>query len=336
MKNSLNESEKVLSAKELKASLPYACYDRTMFHYFERINHFSKFKQLFMDRYLGFDYSDLNEPILPLVDNGLDLIKSKFEKNFEIILSELPEQLHQWLREGYMAHAMLITERNDGSTYITSNLIESISENTAYLTKTNGTMIKLCVPTSMENLSKKFLVDAKGKGEITFIKVSETWLEKMKNMTFENLFDTLLRDEYNYQVRFGNLYHNEHEVQPSNAALEQLVKYFEATKDEILTKGIDKRNQLRMYKHIANKIEPILNCWEEILKEYELTTDMQNTILEIRNDLNNILKWFSLLYNRTNKQFYDKYLNSLRELLQDYSTFQTEVHLFVIKKMEIK
>jgi hypothetical protein len=328
-------TQKQLTKEELEASLPYACYDRTMFHYFERLHNLSKFKQLFMDRYLGFTYSELNEPILPLPENGFDSVKEKFGLSFEVYPREIPVLLEKWVKKGYMAHAMLITQRMDGSTYNTSNLIEKVEGERVFLTKTNETMTALCVPFTIEELLKKLPINEENKCEINFIKVDDKWLEKMRSVDFKHIFETVMKEEFHYCSSMGKLYHEGEEVEPHLEAFWMLAEYFLNSKKEILKNGIDKRNQLRMYKHIANKIEPILNCWDEIAIAWE-ESEINDIILEIRSDLKDLLKWFSLLYNRTNDVFYDKYVASLQELIGYYSIFQTKVHQFVVENMEVK
>ena len=319
-----------LSDFEQSESLPYVCYDRSMFHYFQRINKFELFKTLFMDRYLGFQYSDGNEPLLPYNDNGFDQIKVNYGVDIECTIEELPSHLSERISNGYMAYAMLKTLHKDGSFYNTNTLIENIQGDTVYITKTNETMRKVYIPISMNDFIDRFPISDDGKISISFIKAN-LFFEKYHELKIENVLEEVLKGEYGYKVKDGNLYRDKGIVYPDGDAFRKLIEYFENEELKIFENGIDKKNQLRMYKHIANKIDPILNCWEMIIESNH--DDMiQESITNIRNDLKSIFKWFSLLNSRLNKAFYKNYINSLIKLSEDYSVFQQSVHSYVVSK----
>ena len=125
-----------LSDYEQSESLPFVCYYRSMFHYFQRINKFNFFKVLFIDRYLGFQYSDGNEPLLPYNYNGFDKLKANYGVDIESTVEELSGILTERFSNGYMAYAMLKTVHKDGSFYNTNTLIEDIKGDIVYITKT--------------------------------------------------------------------------------------------------------------------------------------------------------------------------------------------------------
>ena len=118
---------------------------------------------------------------------------------------------------------------------------------------------------------------------------------------------------------------------PNCNAFQKLIGYFENEEPQILENGINKKNQLRMYKHIANKINPILNCWEMII-EFDDDDIIRESITNVRNDLKSLFKWFSLLNSKLNKAFYKNYMVSLIKLSEDYSVFQNSVHSYVLSK----
>ncbi|HEY0222717.1 MAG TPA: hypothetical protein VGC17_08025 [Lactovum miscens] len=331
-RNILEQGE--LSQEEWKDSQIYTCYDRTMYHYFERINHILRFKQLFLDRYLGFVYSESEEPILPLSDNGFDLIKQSFEVSFISKIEEIPDLTREWVQKGYIAHAPMKFLREDGTTITTSTLVEGFLNGQPCLTKTNFTTRGFCIPISMEEFIKKFPLDEQGNCEIKFLKADKVWLEDMKSLNFQNLINKIFQEKYNYSVNNGSLIHDGKKVFPENSALLTLKKYFEEQREEILRNGINKKNQFRMYNHIADKINPIINAWEEIvdnnIKEYLI---IKENISNIRGDLKNLLKWFSLLYNKQNAKFYARYIKYLEKTIEDYSAFQYQVHKLVIQQL---
>jgi acyl carrier protein len=133
---------------------------------------------------------------------------------------------------------------------------------------------------------------------------------------------------YKYSVQDNSLLKNGKIIKPNNEALTKLADYFVCEKSNMVKNGVDKKNQLRMYKHLANKIEPILNAWE-MASGYLPQGDGGNFLAEIalvRSNLKVLLKWFSLFYNRNNEEYIDKYIDSLFALCESYSTFQKTAH----------
>lgn len=319
-----------LSDYEQSQSLPFVCYDRSMFHYFQRINKFNLFKTLFIDRYLGFQYSDGNEPLLPYIYNGFDKLKVNYGVDIESTINELPKILKERISNGYMAYAMLKTVHKDGSFYNTNTLIEDIKGDIVYITKTNETMRKVFTPITINELLNRFPLTEEGKVSVSFIKANQ-FFERHRNLKIENVLKDILRGEYQYEIKDGNLYKDKKVMTPNRDAFQKLIEYFENEEDQILEVGIDKKNQLRMYKHIANKIDPILNCWEMII-EFDDEDIIRESITNVRNDLKSLFKWFSLLNSKLNKVFYKNYIDSLIKLSEDYSVFQNSVHSYVLSK----
>lgn len=319
-----------LSDYEQSESLPFVCYDRSMFHYFQRINKFNFFKVLFIDRYLGFQYSDGNEPLLPYNYNGFDKLKANYGVDIESTVEELSGILTERFSNGYMAYAMLKTVHKDGSFYNTNTLIEDIKGDIVYITKTNETMRKVYTPITINELLDRFPLTEEGKVSLSFIKADQ-FFEKHQNLKIENVLKNILIGEYQYEIKHGNLYRDKKVMVPNCNAFQKLIGYFENEEPQILENGINKKNQLRMYKHIANKINPILNCWEMII-EFDDDDIIRESITNVRNDLKSLFKWFSLLNSKLNKAFYKNYMVSLIKLSEDYSVFQNSVHSYVLSK----
>ncbi|WEV44660.1 hypothetical protein OZX60_04280 [Streptococcaceae bacterium ESL0687] len=322
-----------LTDLEHEDSLAYVCYDRTMFHYLERIQKFSLFKILFMDRYLGFDLLSGNEPIIPLNSNGFDRLKKEFEE--EITCSEitLENTLKNKFREGCTAYAMLANNHKDGSIYFTSTLIEDIKGNQVFLTKTNETNRNLKVPFTLEDFKLKFGPEELKDFNLVFLNASKINLF-LERITWANIFEKIMFGKYAYTCKNGNLYQNGQIVEPSRLALDGLYEYYRDRRSKIFDEGLAKSDQLRMYKHIANKIEPILNCWEEVFSFYGAEIESTKQINHVRNDLKELFKWFSFLNARQSPSIYDKYLVSLKNLGNSYALLQKSIHAFVLKEGE--
>ena len=253
--------------------------------------------------------------------------------DIESTVEELSGILTERFSNGYMAYAMLKTVHKDGSFYNTNTLIEDIKGDIVYITKTNETMRKVYTPITINELLDRFPLTEEGKVSLSFIKADQ-FFEKHQNLKIENVLKNILIGEYQYEIKHGNLYRDKKVMVPNCNAFQKLIGYFENEEPQILENGINKKNQLRMYKHIANKINPILNCWEMII-EFDDDDIIRESITNVRNDLKSLFKWFSLLNSKLNKAFYKNYMVSLIKLSEDYSVFQNSVHSYVLSKEKI-
>lgn len=322
------EKEYQMTDREQVESLIYPCYERTLYHIFKRNMKLKKFNWLMADRFFEFDYTEENEPILA-THNGLKEIQDKLEETLVIKPSELETTLAEFLNQSYYAHSMLETIRPDSSKYFTSNLIESIDQSTVFITKTNETMKETKVPISVPELLEKFPVSDSGEITLSFIKVPTEFVQTIEESN--QPFSHIMNEQYGYTVEKNTIFISGEKVICDDQSLWTLYDYFLSEKEAILSGEMSKKTQLRMYKHLANKIEPITTAWQEIAEYYEPNAEILNTINKINQDLETLLKWFSLLYNRPRTHFFEKYLLQYQQLVSDYKEFQNQAYQLTIK-----
>lgn len=329
----------VLSEKERDESNIFVCYERTQYHFFKRNHGVEKFIWLFADRVYGFNYSDGNEPIFPKY-NGLIKLLDAIQETFHIDSVELKSMMREKFEENYKAHAMLRTYRADGSFYNTSNLFEGFVDDTVYYTKTNETMFETCLPLSFKEFVQRFPKNNEGKMEINFIKAPDIFFMDLKKTGIE-LFREIMKNKYGYYVDNDNVYDANNElVNKTTEGLELLIDYFSNT-EEILAGGeLSKKVQLRMYKHITNKIQPITECWKSIVRDKECLEYLDTTIREkilstieaIESDLKNLTKWSSVVNIKTEEKYLLSYIKYLKILADDFSEFQ-DASIIAIKEL---
>lgn len=317
-----------MTHKEQVESLIYPCYERTLYHIFKRNMRLEKFNWLMADRFFEFDYTEENEPILA-THNGLKEIQGKMEETLVIKSSELETTLTEFLDQSYYAHSMLETIRPDGSKYFTSNLMESIDQGTVFLTKTNETMKETKVPISVPELLEKFPISDLGEIILNFIKVPTEFVQTIEESS--RPFSYIMNEQYGYTVEKNTIFNSGKKVICDDQSLWTLYNYFLSEKETILSGEMSKKTQLRMYKHLANKIEPITTAWQEIAEYYEPNAEVLITINKITQDLETLLKWFSLLYNRPQARFLEKYLLQYQQFVSDYKEFQNQAYQLTIK-----
>lgn len=308
-----------LTQEELDESLLYVCYDRVIYHFMKRYHGIQNFSWLFADRFWGFSYSEANEPIHP-VQNGLSHIVESIQESVTVTAAELLEIMNNKFASGYKASAMVRFERPDGTSYNTSTLIEGMFENTVYYTKTNETSTISRLPLSCEEFLDRLPKDTEEKVNVQFLKISE------------NLLNILQGGGATLYLRIMKIYDSIHHVERilNTNGLEELLNDIVNRKQELILTPISKREQLRMHKHVANKIEPMLLGWSSILADpecsallgYELSKEFQLAIDIIDRRLKSILKWTGLVFSRPQTMFMNSYIDEFSRFIEDFKVLQ--------------
>lgn len=330
-------SSVTLSEEEKIESNYYVCYERTQYHYFKRNNGVDKFAWLFADRIFGFEYSGGNEPILPL-ENGFYKMINSIQEHYNIYPNELKKIMIDKFKKGYVAFSLLRVTRPDGSTFNTSTLYEGMNENTVYYTQTSWIDLETCLPIQFEVLLEHIPLDSSGKIDIWFINVPDDLFLNLKK-SGTNLFNEIMINKYGYSIKKDEIIGVDEKVLTiRNEGLVKLVELL-STPNKLIQDGkISKRNQLRMHKHISNKMCPTLFAWKDIVlnsecKEViseELETALNSQIIKCESILEELFKWTSIVNSRVDEKYLCRYLDVLRKLQVEYSTFQE----FAIKAMK--
>lgn len=308
-----------LTQEEIDESLLYVCYDRVIYHFLKRYHGINTFCWLFADRFWGFTYSEGNEPICP-IQNGLAHIVESIQELVAVPPSELRAILSYKFASGYKASAMVRFERPDGTSYYTSTLLEGMFDHTVYYTKTNETSIISRLPLSYEDFLDRLSKDTEGQVNIQFLKITDDLLDRLQGGG-----TALYR-------RIMNIYDRVHfeERVLSTSGMEELLNDLVLRKQEILKTPMSKREQLRMHKHVANKIEPMLLGWSSILKDPEcgevlgqqFGQEFQKVMDRISVRLQAMLKWTGLVCSRPQLSFMNSYIHELSGCIEDFKWFQ--------------
>lgn len=319
-----------LTKEERDESNIFVCYERTQYHYFKRNHGVSKFIWMFADRIFGFSYSDGNEPIFSKY-NGLNGLLERLQETYCIENNQLEQLMEKKFADGYKAHAMLETYRPDGTSYNTSNFFEGYVDGVVYYTKTNETMFQTCLPMKFDDFKNRFPQDEDGKISINFIKAPESLFEDLKKDGIA-LFKEIMTEKYGYHLKDRKIYDQKDAlIKPTVEGLAMLVDYFESSEDILEGENLTKKNQLRMYKHVANKIEPIIYSWKSIINndecrkylDEETIIFIDDSITDVERDLMNLTKWSSIVSVKMEQKYLKVYIKHLKKLASDFKNFQT-------------
>lgn len=319
MKSMLRRFEPVeLSAEEMEESLIYVCYDRVIYHFFKRNLGIRNFSWLFSDRYWGFHYSEANEPVQP-VHNGLASIVDALGEHVSVSPSKLGEAIRPRLADGWKASAMVRFERPDGSSHYTSTLIEGMDNDIVFYTKTNETSSRACLPLPLEEFAERLARNEDTTVSLQFLQASPA------------LLNSLQGEGVALYQRIHQLLYNHGEPRTlTTDGLDDLLADIDKRRQELLTPPLSKRDQLRMHKHVANKIEPLLWAWSSIASDPECAARLGDhrshalfaAINSIAIRLKAVLKWTSLICSRPRPGFLDSYVQEFSELIREFSVLQ--------------
>lgn len=329
----INESTKctsiILTETEKIESNLYVCYERTQYHYFKRNNGVNNFSWLFADRIFGFKYSEGNEPLLPLV-NGFQRMINSLQEHYSINPNDLKALLEDKFSNGYQAFSLLTVCRPDGSSFNTSTLYEGISGNTVFYTQTGWLDLVTCLPIQMEELLNRIPLNSKGQIDIWFLKAPVELIQRLKK-TGVSLLNEILINCYGYHLENNELIGPEKSVlSVQTEGLAMLVSFL-SNPDNLFREGkITKRNQLRMHKHISNKMRPTLFAWKGIIECSECRSTIGELeansfsaqIAQCEHIIDELFKWTSVVNATLNYKHYARYLEELNRLQAEYNIFQ--------------
>src|SRR5665647_773321 len=312
-----------LSDRELADSLPYVCYERTMYHYLQRRLRVERFPWMLLDRLFHTVYvPGVNEAIQYRGD-GFSELQARHEVVEVSTRDSMVTSMRDRMAEGWLAHAMMETRRPDGSAYWTSTLVEGILGDIVYLTKTNETMRETSVPTAMADFLARLPDCGEAECQLTFIRFDEALVEELQSRDGLDLLRLVHRDLYGYEDRAGTLLRKGSAAELGPTGFRQLRDYLAerlaSAPEEIVS---DKGLQLMMNKHVGNKVRPLTRAWQNVLPIIqELAADggplgSRDDALFVRCDhaLADIEKWFVLASRRPGGLFLDRYLGALDAL----------------------
>lgn len=333
-----NTKQYFLSDKENEESLIYVCYERSMYHLFCRNLKVNRFVWLFADRFIGFNYSEGNEPILP-IQNGFGELISNIQEVYRIERVDFKEVLLRKFRAGYVAYGMMKIIRKDGSEYTTSSLFEECSEIGVIYTKTGRTNRETRLFITFDEMWDNLPKDLENKVEIVFLKPSEK-LQMQLQREGRQLFTTIMSELYGIVAYNGALYSKQEGVlNLSGGGLDGLISYCSNNKEFLIQTNMTEHERLRLHRHISNKILPLIYAWKSILDDKECYEILDGKLVKeinrqgtmIIGNLNELLKYASLFFSKRKVDFLNKYISSLENLAQNMNIYQKLVYMATVQ-----
>ncbi|HEF1897117.1 TPA: hypothetical protein R9Z04_002228 [Bacillus cereus] len=291
-----------------------------------------------MDRYKGWKYSESGEPILPSTDGFSDFLDEHVREYKFLTKDKLLNELKILFSKGHRAAVDIWLEHTDGTPYTTAILLEGIDDaDTVYYTKINVTINRTYVEMDFNYLKDCLSLDVNEEARLTIIKHSDK-LDLLEAMNPLEAFHYIFSNLYGYKFEGEDLYRNEKKIQYDLSGFDKLIAYLESSMDEIVTEsGIPKHHEIRLSRHIENKLTPIQSCLHYILNteelriklSKELIKEIENNIDQLNQRLKSVLKFASLLIQRPQASFYQMYLKSVKDL-REYLPIYQQAHNNVI------
>lgn len=332
-----------LSKEELKEALSYVCYERNI-HYLST-NHYKldKFPLFYLDRFVGWKYSESPEPIIPILNGFQDLIDNNFESKEIVKIENLRSKLKETFENSNKVTLPMWVDHSDGTEYVTSVLLEGMDEKNVYYTKTNETWNRICSPIRYEEFEQKIALEVDNSIEISVLK-DLNLINLIKEMKPLEAYKYIFYNVYKYNFIENKFIFEGKEIEFDLNGLDFYIKDLkESTKKILIENGVPKYYQFRMYKHIDNKIRPILNLLTYIRENsdfhHKLAIREANICKEIcakiENSLKQIQKFASLVVQRPEQKTLNYYINSIEELkkiLPEFQYFNYEIMKQLLKE----
>lgn len=335
--------ESSLSQEELAFALGYVCYERNYIYLFKKQYGLEKFPLFYIDRFLGWEYSDSVEPLVPLSNGFLELLSKHVKESGETPLNEFEGKLEELFSLGHKVSIPMTVEHVDGTSYVTSVLLDGFDDKgIIYFTKTNETWNKICSPMDL-NEFKGRLNPIDGMIQFEIIKYSEK-ISSLAKLSDRELANEIFSNLYGISNESDKFYqHNGTELKTTISGLTEYVESLSKDRAQILDKnGVPKHFQFRMHKHIDNKIRPLINFIHYVLNSEELSCLMKNSLREdatflnkeIEIHLNNVFKWASLIVSTRKDDYLDSYVDEIKSLERVMTSYLTMFRRVVVSIME--
>ncbi len=320
-----------LSEQDHRDSLPYVCYERSLFHLVKRTWGLRAFEWLYADRYLGFDHADSSEA-LRYSGDGLGALVRAYDAR---ILAETRTAIaatRDLLAAGWGVRVMADTVRPDGSHYVTSTLIEALDGADAIVTKTNAAeaVTRKRVPAS--EFFQRVPADADGRMTLEALRLPSDWIDDLNARDGLSLFRAVLVDTFGYTIE-DELVHAGTVRVPSDRGFAAFADSVAERTPQLATDGIPASWHLRLNKHVADKVRPVTNAWRFICADAEIATALGGSLAELLASasacdrrLDELSQAFSFAAGRPGTATVGRLLSAIRATAGDYRTFQALAH----------
>ncbi len=321
-----------LAPSELEDSLALVCYERSLYH-FARNNALPHFYWFYADRHYHMRHVPNVNEALQFHGDGISRLLGRIETIESVPHEKMLSLLHERLHSGTQARAMLLTKRPDGTVYNTSTLIEEPIQDGFLVTKTNEHNHKTRMFVSGKDLLSRFPISSDNRvATIGFLRLDPNLKQQLSELSGAELLHFIMCELYGYQVAGGPAILMEgRSVVPSAEALYDLVDDVQKDRSAVMEIQSDKGLQLRLNKHIGNKLQPLWRVWSHhLLRDDELVSLVpEHTVRSIKDaeascqyNYAELRKRFMLLYGRPSDTTFTNYvrvLTSLAEAHRDWA-----------------
>lgn len=282
----------------------FVCYERTYNYFLQEICNLFNSSILYFDRVSGFKYcEDQPEPLQPKNNFFKGFITSNSKEEVWDIDNLVKDKLLQELKTSYI-NIVIEAENSKGQSVNTSALIEKIDSECIYYTKISKAWNRVKFPVKIDDFLKKIAVD-NNKFSVEILRETEEIKEykMMSKIDFLKSIITVERlqrmiDTFPSEL---SIFINEHENNFLNTSYFNLIK-------------TEKKLQLRVLKHLLNKVYPILQFLAGYIPCAFNEKNIRNQHLRLEACVLNTYKWGSFFLGTARKDFYENYIKSLYEL----------------------
>lgn len=327
-----SKSEQNLNEQMTRAQY-FVCHERHVFHRYCVLGTAPAFPLLFMDRAYDWQYEDGGDvPIMSRYNGFMELVCREAWTERTIGTDELAVQLQGALaRDSHVALPISLVH-DDGTPYITEWLIEAIDDdNTVYYTKTSPdpSFRALSKPVLFHKLIDSLYLDANGGVAVTEV-ASSSSIDAFMRQSVRDAFRSIFR-AYGFREYDGRLSRYVTPVVVSVRAFDDLIAGWMVRRDAIVSAGqVMFNDQSRLNKHIQNRFKPVQYGVRALLQDTACRADIGAALcaeldardLALDGALEQILKFSSLVMQRTTDQSFDLYLKHLERLRAEVRRFQ--------------
>lgn len=325
-----NEFE--LTDEEQRESIGYVCYERVIYYLFKRYYNFNYFPLFYLDRFWGWKFSNGNEPIIPMQNGFQEFLAKNLYETIEVNVNELKDKLYEIFDDGHKISMKLWMKHfSDGTPYVTSVLLEGMdNEGNVYFSKHSAAEKKCCVKILKDEFFSKLEVSAKNTVSLLVFKYCSE-IEKLNGMDLIDSYNYIFKYIYGYNKSGDRIIKDNEELGFSLRSLTDFAEWLRNNKNEFIKNGkISKHNQFKLNVHINNKIRPIQNLISLILNFENIDLYINNNLKEeinriydeINIKLNEVLKFASLLVQKTNDENYQRYIRTIENLSNSLIEYQ--------------
>lgn len=320
-----------LSDQDHRDSLPYVCYERSLFHLLKRSWGLRGFEWLYADRYLGFGHVDASEALRYRRD-GLSAWVDAHSVRVQSEVGTAVGATRDLLAAGWGVRVMADTARPDGGHYLTSTVIDELTDDLAIVTKTNAADGVTRKPVPVSEFFGRIAVGPDGRVELDALRPRQEWIDGLNEQHGLGLFRAVMADTFGYGFA-EELMLDGSPRRPSESGFDAFVDSVETQAARFATDGIPSAWHLRLNKHVADKVAPVTHAWRKIAADPEVAAHLADSGAEVLaagetcdRRLEKLSEAFSFAVGRPGTATVGRLTTTVRQVADDYRRFQTAAH----------